>query len=348
MGVRCKRIELSIHTLCLLVAFLLAILFPFATLAAPDSVVASFSIGQLFEVNSSAQGVNTVASYTLAPLNAANPMPTGSANGRYSFTIEGSRTDNVAPITFTNTGTYQYEIRADSSNAAVGYTYDTRIYTVDVRVGRPNEDLVAEMIFHLSDGSKTGSLSFSHSYTPQASDPSLMVDPPVKKTVSGSPTTASTFTFRLTAGDIGNPMPTGSLNGVKTISILGSGEEDFGVWQYTREGTYFYTVTEVNAGAQYTYDSTVYTITDVVSDVGGRLTVSRTVTNDSLKQVQSCDYINRYNASGTTGPKTGDDSKRELYVVLICAGAVIAIGCILFLIPHGRQRKREQTTNRWE
>lgn len=97
-------------------------------------------------------------------------------------------------------------------------------------------------------------------------------DPPVKKTISGTPSEDGTFTFKLEAENKSNPMPDGSNDGVKLMTIMGAGEEDFGTWSYTEFGSYHYTVSEANNDESgYTYDTTVYTITDIVTDVGGQL-----------------------------------------------------------------------------
>jgi pilin isopeptide linkage protein len=344
-----KAIDIWITAFCLLAVWLLALLFPVTAYASADSVTAAFRINQVFTKNSSASDVNDVFTYTLISLDAGNPMPAGSVGGSYSFTIDGTRILNIDPITFTNTGIYRYAVHTDPSFAEIGYICDKQVYTVTVYVSRPVEDLKTEIIIQKNNGSKTNSLKFENSYTPIASDPAIMVDPPVKKTVTGSPSQAGTFLFTLTAGNPANPMPAGSVNGVKTITIVGAGEKDFGTWEYTKEGTYYYTISEVNTGeARYTYDDTVYTITDVVKDVDGQLEVSRTVTNGAVKQVQACTYINKYGEIAARGPKTGDDTMSELYTFLLWAGIAVIVGCILFLIIAGKRKKEDEEERCWE
>jgi len=251
--------------------------------------------------------VNHEFSYVLISLDSGNPMPQGSLSSVYSFTAAGTGLKAIGPIIFSNTGTYRYEIKGNQSVPARGYTYDTQIYTVTIYVKQTGTYLSAEIVVKKSDGSKAGSIRFENVYTPLASDPEIMVDPPVKKTVSGNPSAASNFTFSLTAQDKANPMPEGSADGIKHITIYGSGEEDFGTWSYTREGTYYYTISEVvSAGTNYTYDRSVYTITDVVRDIDGQLEVTRTVTNGANKQVESCIFINKYNGGSGSGGSGSD------------------------------------------
>ncbi len=294
----------------LLILSLMAIAFPLDTHAGTDSVSVTLYVDQVFVKNSSASDVNNEFLYDLISLDPGNPMPSGSLSSVHSFTAAGTSVKEVGPITFSNTGIYRYEIKGNASSPASGYSYDTQVYSVEVYVKRITEELSAEIIVKKGDGSKAGSIKFENTYTPLASNPEIMVDPPVKKTVSGNPSKTSSFTFSLTARDGANPMPEGSVNGVKYITIYGSGEEDFGTWSYIREGTYYYTISEVVLrDTGYTYDDSVYTITDVVKDTDGQLVVTRTVTNGSNKQVESCTFINKYNGGGGSSGSGGSGGK---------------------------------------
>jgi pilin isopeptide linkage protein len=301
-----------ITVLRLLLFCLLVIGFPLNVYAEADSVAVTLYVEQVFIKNSSASDVNHVFSYDLISLDTGNPMPQGSLNSIYSFTAAGTGVKDIGPITFSNTGIYRYEIKGNQSVPARGYSYDTQVYSVTVYVKQTGANLSAEIVVKKSDGSKVGSIRFENVYTPLSSDPEIMVDPPVKKTVSGNPSTASSFTFSLIAQDKANPMPEGSAEGIKHITIYGSGEEDFGTWIYTREGTYFYTISEVIlSDTRYVYDRSVYTITDVVKDINGKLVVTRTVTNDAYKQVESCIFINKYIGGGGSSGSGGTGSSGE-------------------------------------
>ena len=283
----------------LLLLCLLVIGFPLNVYADADPVSVPLYVDQVFIKNSSATDVNHEFSYVLISLDSGNPMPQGSLSSVYSFTAAGTGLKAIGTITFSDTGIYRYEIKGNQSVPDRGYSYDTQIYTVTIYVKQTGTDLSAEIVVKKSDGSKAGSIRFENVYTPLASDPEIMVDPPVKKTVSGNPSAASGFTFSLTAQDKANPMPEGSAGGVKYMTIYGSGEEDFGTWIYTREGIYYYTISEVIlSDTRYTYDRSVYTITDVVKDIDGQLVVTRTVTNDANKQVESFIFINKYTGGG--------------------------------------------------
>lgn len=330
---------------CVLSACVFAVMFSQTAYAAPASLPVTLTVEQEFTKPASSSAADAFT-YKLTANEAGSPMPSGSSGGEYSFTIDGTDTVSVGPITYDHAGVYTYELKQVIAAEKTGYTYDKQVYTVKVYIKNGSAGLEQEiLVAQKDDGSKVSGVKFTNAYAPLAADPALMVDPPVNKTVSGSPGKDSTFTFKLEAGDRSNPMPAGSVNGVKTLAIVGSGTEDFGTWSYTEAGTYYYTVSEVNTGESgYTYDTAVYTITDSVKDENGQLVLARTVTNTSNKQVSAFAFINKYTAAstgGTTdGPKTGDGAMTGLYQTLLGVGGVVLMACMLYLLMDGRRKKR--------
>jgi pilin isopeptide linkage protein len=334
-----------------MMALLLACL---AGLSAPAAHAAgqgeiTLTVKQVFTNAGASAPPSEVFHYRLAPKLASNPMPAGSAADGYAFAATGTGDASIGPIVFAQAGRYAYEI-SHVTAARPGYTYDQEVYALEIFV---KSDLTTAAVVYKKDGSKASGIKFEHAYSrgPLPSDPGAMADPPVVKTVSGSPARASAFAFRLTAGNPANPMPAGSANGVKALQITGSGRGEFGTWSYTAEGTYYYTVSEVNAGLPgYAYDATVYTITDAVKAVGGQLVVTRVVTNGANKQVASLSFINTYTPGGgeptspsdkpKPGPKTGDESQAALYAALFCVAGAAALASLIYLLA-GRRRGKE-------
>jgi len=325
----------------LLLACLMGLLAPMASAAGQVTLA----------VKQDFSGTGTSAktcSYRLIPKQASNPMPAGSGADGYPFSITGTDEISVGPITFTQAGQYAYELRHTTPPAS-GFTYDQEVYTLEMYV---KSDLTVAVVVTKKDGSKAAGITFAH--TGQGllpSDPAIMVDPPVVKTVSGNPARASVFTFRLTAGSQSNPMPAGSANGVKTIQITGPGRGEFGTWSYVSEGTYYYTVSEENIGESgYTYDTAVYTITDTVKAVDGQLAVTRIVTNSANKQVISLSFINTYTQGGRPtslegkpgkpGPITGDEFQAVLYIALFCGAGALALASVIYLLAGKRRGKK--------
>jgi len=341
----------------MLLVCLFTLVFPQVAYAAPNDV--TLAVGQVVTKPAGAAAADTFT-YTLTAQQSGNPMPAGSSGDTCTFTISDMDTVDLGPVTYSTAGTYSYEIRQTVVSAQTGYTYDMQVYTVEVYVTNTAGGLQADVVVYNENGLKVSAIVFENVYEPLASDPSIMVDPPVKKTVSGSPSVDGTFTFKLEAEDKSNPMPTGSQNGVKLMTIVGPGEEDFGTWSYTETGIYEYTISEVNNGETgYTYDTTVYTITDNVTDVNGQLTVARTVTNAANKPVDSYDFINKYTsvrgASGpgggitksTSGVKTGDDSMAGLYQAMLLIGGVVLLVLVVYRIRNRKTREiRQHLTGR--
>jgi len=298
--------------------------------------------------------------YQLRPKLASNPMPKGSGADGYPLSIAGTGSAQVGPIAFTQAGRYDYELTHIASPQP-GFTCGQKVYRLEIYVKR---GLDVTVVVYKEDGSKASEITYEHSFLPRPSDPNAMADLPVVNTVSGNPAQDSVFTFRLAAKNPSDPMPAGSADGVKTLQITGSGRGSFGTWSYTAEGAYYYTVSEVNSGVSgYTYDNTVYTITDTVKAVDGQLAVTRVVTNGAHKQVGSLSFINTYTSAadngtggsggtggdgkpGKPGPVTGDESQVTLYIALFCAAGIAALGSIAWLLANRRRRAHAGDTKK--
>ena len=325
----------SIKTFCTVMVFLtmLIILAPVTAYAAANPV--KIPVNQTFN-----RSDDISFTYILKSLATGNPMPVGSTAEGYLFTIAGTDSVDLGPLSYSEPGLYRYELFQVIGTEQPGYTYDKQVYTIEVYV---DENLAVGVIARNEDGDKVGKIEFENRFDALPSDPALMVDPPVRKTVSGNPSYDSTFTFVLAAQDPSFPMPEGSINGKKTLYIVGSGEGEFGTWSYYAAGTYRYTVYEADTGISgYTYDTAVYTITDTVTEENGQLVLSRIVTNNRNESVTTMDFTNRYSGpqSGGKGPKTGDDMNITLYVTLSILGGLLAIGPALYLISN---RKRKES-----
>jgi len=131
--------------------------------------------------------------------------------------------------------------------------------------------------------------------TEPVKDPPTTSSVSVQKIVAGDrPTENGSFQFTLTARD-NAPMPSGSSNGIKTVTLRGEGEISFGDITYTQPGTYVYTVAELAVGEKgYTYDNSVYTLTVVITGAYGTMTVqSKRLEKDGVLYDKAV-FTNRY------------------------------------------------------
>ena len=298
-----KKNKIASCLAAIIVMLLIAAMLAPMTVNAANNNPLTISIKQFFSTSSNS--VSKTFTYRLEPLDSGNPMPSGYGAGGYSFTIAGTAAESIGPISFSREGVYRYKLYQVIETQQSYYTYDRRVYTINVHVGTA---LDVNVVVYYENGDKAPEITFENSYyysgggvnpppTPptRPSDPDLMVDPPVIKRVSGNPGGSSVFTFKLVAKNFAYPMPAGSVNGVKTIYITGSGTKEFGTWSYDNAGIYAYTVYEADDKISgYTYDSTVYTITDTVTEKDGQLVVSRVVTDDKNYHVAAITFTNKY------------------------------------------------------
>ena len=97
------------------------------------------------------------------------PMPEGSVDGVKTMEITGAGTKEFGKTTYTEVGTYVYEITEVKGNAE-GYTYDTAIYTLTVEVTEGADgNLVAKETYTDANGKvvKSATATFTNTYTPK-------------------------------------------------------------------------------------------------------------------------------------------------------------------------------------
>lgn len=137
--------------------------------------------------------------------------------------------------------------------------------------------------------------------------PEVSENLPVTKRLTGDkPNKKTLFSFVLKAKNEGNPMPEGSANGVKEISLTGAGTVSFGKISFNKSGTYEYTVYEKDSGAlNYIYDSSVYTVKYIVTEKNGRLQVKQSLTKSDGSEVTAIMFTNKYKTLGGKLPQTG-------------------------------------------
>lgn len=179
-------LAVSLVLVCLFAAL------PISAASAVGATEVTLTVRQNFITDVSG-GASRTFTYQLTPLETTNPMPAGSNAEGFTFTATGTGEVQVGPITFTSVGIYSYELSVISSTAR-GYTYDTRVYRIDVYIlnDTPNNlsasNLTAVVIVYEGrdaiEDNKVNEILFEHRYQgdveipPQTSPPVDTPQPP--------------------------------------------------------------------------------------------------------------------------------------------------------------------------
>ena len=171
-----------------------------------------------------------------------------------------------------------------------------------------------------TNGGNNGNNGNNNAVTPVSVNPSV-----TKKIVGDTPEQKETFGFALTGISVdGNedkrpPMPTGANNGTKTVTVEGEGTQNFGEITFDKAGTYCYQVVEgTGENADYTYDTTIYELTYVVTAKDGKLVAEESIHTQTDKTsdkgsdkatAESLTFTNKYTKPHNDGDgSNGNDN----------------------------------------
>lgn len=198
------------------------------------------------------------------------------ANGSAIQTIfvDGEARAEFDALRFDHTGTYTYTVE-EVNGLVDGMQYDPTLYTVDITVTENDAEhrLDAAVAWRDNAYDAEKGLPFTNTYT-EPDPEGAVVENALnvrKQYAAGSSDPAHVTTlFQIEAVTENAPMPNET-----QIHILGAHSASFGSLVFNKAGTYVYHVTEIPAhllGLQ--CDSTVYTVTFVVTKADGKLTAA--------------------------------------------------------------------------
>lgn len=180
-------------------------------------------------------------------------------------------------LSFPLPGTYVYTV-SERDVTVPGVTKDGTVTTITYTVkdvGHAGRLKVVDKTITRSDGKTANGIRFDNTYNPKGVGCTLGG----VKTIINADTATNRipqdgeFTFALTSHD-GAPMPEGSKDGVKTVTNTGTGFA-FGRMDYSKPGTYVYTVTEqADRDPTIGYSTQAYDVTVTVTDQGGMLSAT--------------------------------------------------------------------------
>ncbi len=140
-----------------------------AGLAVAETAAVSLPVRQSFTSNVS--GADDTFAYVLTAITENAPMPDGSVNGKYAFSLSGSSGRTLC-LSTQQQGYYEYTLRQVVSEEKQNYTYDTTAYHIGVSIrGSEGADgLTSIVVIEKTDGTKTDELQFANAYAKKSSD----------------------------------------------------------------------------------------------------------------------------------------------------------------------------------
>ncbi len=179
-------------------------------------------------------------------------------------------------ITYSKVGTHQYLVYEVPTNEP-GVTYDLSKYRVTVTVTDNGEgSLEANVAYEKAESSESddyetaGGILFENTY--KATEASVSFAG--KKTLTGG--------RKLKADDFSFILKDASGKSLETVKNKADGTFAFTEITYQTEGTYVYTLEEVQGDTKgITYDNAKYTLTVTVADVNGELKATTVITKDT-------------------------------------------------------------------
>lgn len=268
-------------------------------------------IPQVVKVVSGKDDCDDVFEITMTPKTAGAPMPTAGSSESQKSEVTGSGAVNFGMLSFAQPGIYEYEFKEIDGGLA-NYTYDSNTYGIkyDVSLGAANE-YVVDTTF-LVNGQEDDSLTqitITNTYEAPNIEP-IQEIPQVTKVLNGIDNSTVEFEAVMTAKTQNAPMPDGSENGVKKVTVTGSGTFNFGTITFTEPGIYEYEFTETDGGVKnYTYDTNVYGLKyNVTLNNDNELICEKefSVNGREGADMALINFINSYSESGQETPQDPD------------------------------------------
>ena len=194
------------------------------------------------------------------------PMP-ASTTGSATFSEAGTKAVDFGTVTYTKAGTYTYTVTETTADGS-GWNCDNEPKTVTVTVTDKGD---GTLVATVAGASITN--TYSTTGTLDSSATAVLTKTVVADGTAWAP---KTFEFSITQAE-GSPAPE-SATGSATFSAAGTQVVSFGKFNFTKAGTYTYTVKETTeSGAGWTCDNAEHEVVITVKDNGnGTLTAAVT------------------------------------------------------------------------
>lgn len=236
----------------------------------------------------------------------------------------------LSPITYTKPGTHSYMLReVGGGTHKAGVEYDGSVFAVTTTVTDNGDGTLS--VTHKVDND-ANAVGFTNSYAPAATSVTLGAS----KVLNGKSLEDGEFSFTL-EGEDGTQLTAGNdANGMVVFPAI----------QYSKAGTYQYTLSEVKGSETgVTYDEAAYAVTVAVEDDGEGSLVATVSYEDGKAPVFNNTYQEPEGPAAADGPvsfvkaavsgtaKTGDN-------LLGIAGAIAAVAAVAAAVAVLSRRKK--------
>ena len=207
-------------------------------------------------------------------------------------------------IEYTKVGTYHYTITEKDTKLG-GVKYDTKVIKATVTVTDDGQGRLVTKVAYEKDDQ-----TFKNTYSAAKTNAQLSV----KKALTGRALKDGEFEFELKGQD---DKVTQSKKNAQDGSVT------FDTIEYTKAGTYHYTITEKDTKLQgITYDKKVIKVTVTVTDDGNGHLVAKVSYDKNIKT-----FENRYTPPKKGLPKTGT----VIHTVAIFIGLIVLVGAVYLI-----------------
>ena len=166
MSMRRKTLKLDKKVRLRRIVLALAMTVFLAVPAAASAMTVDLPYQQTFKNDSDQASVADTFYYQITAADESSPMPEGSSDGAYIFSLKGNAKGSLnLDIPFRKPGTYSYTIRSKVDKPKKGYTYSSAVYTVMIVVVNGTEGLeTGAIIIQDSKSTKYDKLVFKTKY----------------------------------------------------------------------------------------------------------------------------------------------------------------------------------------
>lgn len=238
----------------------------------------------------------------------------------------------LGTLNFTKVGTYKFTV-SEVNDGAAGYTYDDKVVTVTVTVelNTKTNELEVKSVTYEKAGKQADGIAFVNTYaTPDAAVQTFVGTKTLTEGGKDKVIKAGQFKFAIKEGK-GNPA---KINGLPTaeVPVSADGKIALGTLNFTKAGTYTFTVSEVNAGEEgYTYDDKAVTAVVIVelNTETNKFEVKSISFQKDGKNVEGIAFVNTFTPPIIPeAPQTGDTTNVLMWLMLMtCSlGAIVALG----------------------